>query len=102
MSTEESRKFRVEIQEIADQPIAGPDGVLHQAVRFRVTPTAESAPFEVDAGLTQGDTLFRSFQLKEKGAVTVQMPAGWHMSDESNWKQQIVDAALDRAMSEGA
>lgn len=102
MSAEESRKFYVEVKELSDSPTAGPDGILRQKVRFQIAPSDKKNPFEVDGGFVQGDTLSRCIQLREKGTVTVQMPEGWVAARDADWKQAVVNAALDRAVSEGA
>lgn len=95
-------EYRVSIKDLSDPPVVGATGDMTYTVVYHIDSVDGSLSADWDGGVIQGETLFRSLQLKEKGAVTVAQPEHWRNHRPDTWQKDVVNLALDHSISESA
>jgi hypothetical protein len=94
--------YEVKIKTISDHPIVSGGDVLSQEVLFSVDPLDGQVPIDFGGKPVSGEELRRCFALREKGGIKIERSFAWHKSGTPEGLQEVVDEALDRAISESA
>jgi hypothetical protein len=99
MNDTETLRYRVNLKSIKQHPSVGTDGVFNQMVMFRAEPLDNGIAFDVEV-LVGGEALRRCRLLAGRTHVIVDVAASLPDARPTDWRQEVVNLALEEAAQE--